>query len=252
VITIEGSEGVPLVFLHGWPDGPDLWDDLVRRFLPRRCVRVQLPAFPGSHARTGADFPDLVDTLEAELEQALGGQPVVFVGHDWGAVITYLFAVRHPDRLERVVTLDVGGHLAVSARDAPVFLGYQAWLIGAEALGRAFPRIGDAMARWMARQAGAPRPERIEARAGYPYRYAWRAMLRPRYRKSFVRRFEPRHPHLFLYGANKPFPFHSDAWEATLARRDDCEVLAVARADHWLMLRQPEVVYAAIAAFVEA
>ena len=105
------------------------------------------------------------------------------------------------------------------------------------------------MARWIARTAGAPEPEKITARCGWPYRYAWRAVLNRRYRKSFVRNFEPRHPLLFLYGTRKPFHFHSERWEQTLEARDDCRIQPI-DADHWLMLKRPDEVYASIAAFV--
>lgn len=249
-LTSEGEAGTPLVFLHGWPDDPSLWDDLISRFRPRRCLCVQLPAFPGSDRATGADFPVLVEALEACLREEVGEAKVIFVGHDWGAVLTYLFATRYPERLDRVVTLDVGGHLKIEPSYAAAFLGYQAWLIAAEAVGRVSRRSGDRMARWMAAQARAPHPERVGARAGYPYRFAWRAMIRRSYRKSLVRRFEPRHPHLFLYGTRKPFPFHSQWWEHLLDERPDCQVVAV-DADHWLMVGQPDVVFDAIAAFVE-
>ncbi|MCA9571181.1 MAG: hypothetical protein KC656_25250, partial [Myxococcales bacterium] len=158
-------------------------------------------------------------------------------------ILTYLFATRHPGRLERIVTLDVGGHLQPGLRHLPLFLGYQGWLIAAEALG------SDGMARWMAGQARAPHPERATARMGWPYRMAWRALLRRRYRKSLVRRFRPELPVLFLYGTRKPFMFHSRWWIEALEANPDCRVQAV-DAGHWLMLKRPEAVEAAIRAFV--
>lgn len=249
-VTTEGSGGVPLVFLHGWPDDPSLWDDLVARFVDaRQCLRVQLPAYPGSSFDRGDDFPALVHQLEARLQELVGDQKVIFVGHDWGAILTYLFVTHYPDRLERVVTLDVGGHMQPPLRWMPVYVGYQWWLIAAEQVGKASPGIGDAMARWMAKQAHAPHPEKITANSGWAYRYAWRAILRPKYRRSLVFRFKPKHPHLFVYGTRKPFHFHSDWWLKTLEERDDCVVVSVP-AGHWLMLKCHEEVFRAISDFV--
>lgn len=248
-VTHRGT-GTPLVFLHGWPDDPTLWDGLASRFESDHCcIRVQLPAFPGSDAERGADFPVLADQLEAQLASLLGDTRAVFAGHDWGAILTYLFAQRHPGRIERLVTLDVGGQIQPSVAEWPIFVGYQGWLIAAEAAGRFAPRLGDRMARWMAHRARAPHPERVTARMGYPYRYAWRAILIPGHRDSLARRFRPSHPLLFIYGTRKPFPFHSRSWIETLEADPDCEVVGV-DATHWVMLDREDEVAEAIAAFI--
>jgi pimeloyl-ACP methyl ester carboxylesterase len=46
-------------------------------------------------------------------------------------------------------------------------------------------------------------------------------------------------PMLFVFGARKPFMFHSDAWADKLAQKEGCKVVAF-NTDHWPMLRQPE------------
>ena len=249
----RGAPGPDLVFLHGWPDGPHLWDGLSQRLtVGGRRVFFTLPAFADSAATHGADLPELVARLHASLD-AIGCERVVLVAHDWGAVLGYLYEAAHPERVDRVVAFDVGGHFAPrTPRDALYVVAYQWWLIAAFFVGKLLPPLGDAMTRWMARQARAPRPDQARSRANYLYYWVWLSMLLPG-RRPALSRYRPTRPVLFLYGERKLFMLHSLRWERALPERGDgSKVVPVAKAGHWLMLDKPDEVAGVVEAWLGA
>ena len=244
------NPGRTVVFVHGWTGDARVWEPLSSALVARghRCIRVTLPAFPTSEHQRGADFPELVERLEATVASVVGTEPIVLIGHDWGAVVCYLYATLHRDRIERSVTLDVGGGIRPGVLDGFAFVAYQSWLIGALAIGRLVPPLGNGMSAAFARAAGAPRPSAIHARANYPYFYAWRALLHPRYKRSMVSFFKPTAPHLYLYGAAKPFQFHTEAWLEEVRKLG--QVVPIEGAGHWLMVDRPQPVQTAIEGFL--
>jgi len=107
---VEQGRGFPVVFLHGFPE---LW----------YSWRYQIPAL--AEAGFQAIAPDLRGYGEtdkpAELEaydihhlvgdmvgllDALRLQKAVIVGHDWGGVIVWQMALMHPERVERIISLN--------------------------------------------------------------------------------------------------------------------------------------------------
>jgi soluble epoxide hydrolase/lipid-phosphate phosphatase len=107
---VEQGRGFPVVFLHGFPE---LW----------YSWRYQIPAL--AEAGFQAIAPDLRGYGEtdkpAELEaydihhlvgdivgllDAVRLQKAVIVAHDWGGVIVWQIALMHPERVERVISLN--------------------------------------------------------------------------------------------------------------------------------------------------
>jgi pimeloyl-ACP methyl ester carboxylesterase len=253
------ARGRTLFFVHGWPDDHRVWEPQIEAFVGRHhCVRVTLPGYGDEDdAPRGFDFPELVDRLVASIEavcEERGEEQVVLVGHDWGAYLAYLVEQRCPQRIERLVTLDVGGHMRPTRlRDAALIAAYQLPLVATWLARRALPRVANRVSHTVASRVGAPlhhRARPVDARASYPYFYLWRGLTVPAYRDRLLRRCEPRCPTLYLYGKRKPVMFHSPRWLAMLEQRPDCAVVAL-DSDHWLTLSRPAEVNAAIARFVE-
>jgi len=98
----------PLVLLHGWPQHWYVW----RRVLPdlardRRCVMPDLRGLGWSDApRGGYEKQTLADDVLALLDALDVGQ-TEFVGHDWGGWVGFLIALRRPERLERLLALNI-------------------------------------------------------------------------------------------------------------------------------------------------
>ena len=100
--------GEPLVLLHGWPQHWWMW----RRVLPGlaerfRCIVPDLRGLGWSDAPpSGYEKATLAQDVLALLD-ALGLRKVRLMGHDWGGFVTTILAAKAPDRVERVIVLDV-------------------------------------------------------------------------------------------------------------------------------------------------
>src|SRR5688500_14761913 len=108
---LEAGAGPLALCLHGFPDSawtyrhllPALADAGFRAVAPfmRRAAPTSVPA-DGRYqtAALGLDACGLHEALG-------GGEDAVIVGHDWGAMATYVAANHEPDRWRRVVTMAV-------------------------------------------------------------------------------------------------------------------------------------------------
>ncbi|HEY1592004.1 MAG TPA: SDR family oxidoreductase [Solirubrobacteraceae bacterium] len=98
-------EGPPIVFVHGYPDTKEMWDQVLAQ-LPERfhLIAYDVRGAGASDRPRGAaayDFERLGDDLLAVLDACAPGQAVHLVGHDWGALQGWEFASqpRFADRL---------------------------------------------------------------------------------------------------------------------------------------------------------
>ena len=241
-----GPEDGPLViFVHGWPDDATLWRLQVAALKQKfRCVSVTLPNFGATADLSGGcDFAALVDKLARTIERAQAdAAPVALVTHDWGAYIGYMYEKKYPERVRKMVALDIGGHVKpASARDALMMAGYQWILIGCWVVGGIVPPLGNWLTRKFAALLRVPRLQagRVRSRCNYPYFYLWRGIVLPSARRKLLGYYKPACPVLFIYGGNKPLMFHSDRWLEILEKtsgRSEC----IAGGAHWFMETHPE------------
>jgi pimeloyl-ACP methyl ester carboxylesterase len=99
--------GRPVVFVHGYMMGAQLWREVGVR-LADRGLRCIAPTWPlGAHPqalRRGADRTiNGVAGIVADVLAALDLEDVVLVGNDTGGVVTQLVAVHYPERLGALV-----------------------------------------------------------------------------------------------------------------------------------------------------
>ncbi len=243
-VHIEGEGPRTILMLHGWPDTHHLWDAQVAHFKSRaRCVRFTLPGFDHAQASRPTPVASMCALLDAVVEAVSPQAPVTLMLHDWGCVFGYAFATRHPERVERVVGVDVGDaqsavfKQSLTAKAQWAIFSYQIWLAFAWALGPVSPALATGMTRRTARALRCPSPvQRMGWQMNYPYAMewfgslgGWRGVGDP-----------PTHcPVLYLYGLRKPFMFHSQPWLTALAAREGCAVQAI-DANHWVMLKAPQ------------
>ena len=159
----EAGSGPPLLLLHGWPQHWWCWRELIPTLSAEH--RVLAPdlrgwgwseAPPGNYAkRTFA--ADIVALLDAE-----GLERVKVIGHDWGGYTAFLLALEHPERVERLVALDIPPPWTPRPRlrhlGLPLLLSYQVLMatpgLGTGALTRsnsfirAIIRRGSRLRRW--------------------------------------------------------------------------------------------------------
>lgn len=97
--------------LHGFPE---CWRSWIHQFpaLSQQGYRVWAPDMRGygESSRPGrtADYSieQLVDDVSG-LIKASEADSVVLIGHDWGAIVAWFFAMRRPSELDRLVIMNV-------------------------------------------------------------------------------------------------------------------------------------------------
>jgi pimeloyl-ACP methyl ester carboxylesterase len=105
----EWGEGEPLLLLHGWPQHRGAWAHIAPRLAARRRVIApdlrglgRSPLAPDEDYRKHALLEDVLALLDDR-----GIQRCDVAGHDWGGWIAWLLAIEHPERVRRVVALDI-------------------------------------------------------------------------------------------------------------------------------------------------
>ena len=111
--VVQGGpkSGIPVILLHGFPE---TWRCWVRQLptLADAGIRVIAPDQRGYNL---SDKPKGIKSYHVEelvndivgLIDALGYEKVNLVGHDWGAIVAWMLAYKHPERLQRLGILNV-------------------------------------------------------------------------------------------------------------------------------------------------
>jgi Predicted hydrolases or acyltransferases (alpha/beta hydrolase superfamily) len=94
--------------LHGFPEFWWSWRHQIDALADRYTVVA--PDLRGYNETEkparGYELPVLVQDV-VELIQALGFQRACVAGHDWGGMIAWSLAIAHPDRVERLIALNM-------------------------------------------------------------------------------------------------------------------------------------------------
>jgi pimeloyl-ACP methyl ester carboxylesterase len=162
----EAGDGPPLVLVHGWPQHWWAWREVIPPLAERyRVIAPDLRGWGWSDAPPGDyDKPTFADDLLALLD-AEGLDRVTMVAHDWGGYAAFLLALSHPERLERLLALDIpppwGSRFHAGQLLLPVFASYQV-AISTPGLGRRLLESGVLVPRIM-RLGSGPGKEWTEA-----------------------------------------------------------------------------------------
>jgi esterase len=107
-----GGEGPPLVMLHGFTGHAHTWDYTARALSDQYRV---LALDQRGHGDSGwaplYGSRPMVGDLLAFLD-ALGLDRVTLMGLSMGGNVAYLFAAAHPERIERLIIVDIGPEIA--------------------------------------------------------------------------------------------------------------------------------------------
>ena len=118
-LAVEAAgSGSPVILLHGFPELAYSW----RHQLPAlagagfHAIAPDLRGYGASNKPTElADYGLLTLVQDViGLIDAFGYERAAVVGHDWGSIIAWTTAIMHPDRVSRLVSLNVPyrGHCA--------------------------------------------------------------------------------------------------------------------------------------------
>jgi pimeloyl-ACP methyl ester carboxylesterase len=153
----EAGAGPPLLLLHGWPQHWWSW----RKVIPElsRSYRVLAPDLRGfgwSEAPRGSYAKDIFARDILALLDAEGLDRVRMIGHDWGGFTALLLALGHPERIERLLALDIAPPWTQRSVPGPrqfalpLLASYQV-LLGSPVLGQRLLTSGTALVRTLIR-----------------------------------------------------------------------------------------------------
>ncbi|HEX2359392.1 MAG TPA: alpha/beta hydrolase [Solirubrobacterales bacterium] len=106
---VTRGEGKPIVFMHGFPQFWFLWRHQLADLGEDHAVFA-----PDMRGYNLSDRPaeiedyrmrNLLGDLRGLVEE-LGLAPLTLVGHDWGGIVSWAFALKHAEMLERLVIID--------------------------------------------------------------------------------------------------------------------------------------------------
>jgi pimeloyl-ACP methyl ester carboxylesterase len=267
VIQAGPANGTPVVMLHGFPE---FWRGWCKQIPPLAAAgyRVVVPDQRGynlsdapkevSAYRIDELVRDVVNLLDA-LERA----DCYLVGHDWGAAVAWAMAIAYPERVKKVVILNVP-HPAVMLdflRKRPSQM-LKSWYIGFFQI----PGLAERLLRlnnyaWATRAlTGSSRPGTFSDEDLIEYKQAWknsggfigminwyRAMVRNRQR--IPRHLRLQMPVRILWGKRDRFLSYEMA-EASADFCDRAEVTLFDDATHWVQHEEPEAMNKALLDFL--
>ncbi len=107
---LEAGKGPLVVCLHGFPDTPHTWDDLLPELAKAgyHAVAPYMRGYSPSSKPADGDYSTLALGEDVvALIGALGEERAIVVAHDWGALAAYMAANEHPEKIEKLVTVAI-------------------------------------------------------------------------------------------------------------------------------------------------
>lgn len=103
-----GGEGPTLVLLHGYPQTGQMWHKLSPTLMKRfNLIIPDLRGYGDSEkARSGFDKKTMAKDI-ACLASELGHETFFLMGHDRGARVAHRLALDFPERVEKLIILDI-------------------------------------------------------------------------------------------------------------------------------------------------
>ena len=102
-------DGEPVILLHGFPESHRTW----RHIVPE-LARDHFVLAPDQRGFGASDKPEGIENYRADrtvadilaLADAYNIDRFTLVGHDWGGAIAWAAALKHPDRIERLIIVN--------------------------------------------------------------------------------------------------------------------------------------------------
>jgi soluble epoxide hydrolase/lipid-phosphate phosphatase len=107
--------GIPLIFIHGWPDLAETWKHQLAHFSAQSAYRIIAPDMRGYGGSTAPKDKRAysLEVLVGEMvdfANQLGIKKAVWIGHDWGVGVVNALAAHHPELCIALAVLAVPYH----------------------------------------------------------------------------------------------------------------------------------------------
>ncbi|TPG64532.1 alpha/beta fold hydrolase [Hymenobacter nivis] len=250
---LDQGQGRPLVILHGLFGTLDNWQTLARRWAQDAGLRV-ISVDLRNHGRSFHNPDHSYDAMAADvgaLFDHLGlGPDATLMGHSMGGKVAMRFALGRPERLARLIVVDIAPNFSDMTHQDEVLAGLRAVNLAAitnrqeadAALGQHIRSVG-------VRQFLLKNLYRDENNA-----FAWRINLpvlagaMPAVGEEITG--EPfLKPALFVRGGKSDYITANDKLYVIPALFPNSEVATVPDAGHWLHAEKPDEVYELVRAF---
>ncbi|TMC81608.1 MAG: alpha/beta hydrolase [Chloroflexi bacterium] len=113
------AQGALAILLHGFPEGAESWSKQVETLANAGALAVapDLRGYGLSDAPGAVEAYAISNLVEdvAGMIKAFGRGSAHIAGHDWGAIVAWFFAGRHPEMTESLTALSVGHPAAMVA-----------------------------------------------------------------------------------------------------------------------------------------
>lgn len=106
------ADGIPLIFIHGWPDIAETWKHQLLHFSAQsnyRVIALDMRGYGDSSApsdKRGYSLEVLVSEL-VDFAAQLNIEKAVWIGHDWGSGVVSALAAHHPELFLGLVVMSV-------------------------------------------------------------------------------------------------------------------------------------------------
>ena len=232
-VHLTGDAKQTILMIHGWPDTYEVWDKQVNYFKDHySCATFTLPGFSkGNKQKYTLD--EIVFKIKTIADAVSPTSKIILMVHDWGCVFGYEYAMRYPEKIAKMVAIDVGDASSeefknsLSIKTKLMAFSYQfilalGWLIKS-----------DGIHKTMAKLLKVPSPiDTIHAGMGLPYAMRW---LNIAGGLSKLKPILPTFPFFYVYATQKPFYFHSEEWTKWLTENPHNQVQAF-DCSHWVMI----------------
>jgi pimeloyl-ACP methyl ester carboxylesterase len=229
---------VLLVFLHGYPDTLDLWNDIISKFQnDYLTLNISYPNFSEEEiSPLGSDHYEIVKRIHITITQynTKSNRPIIFITHDWGAFYGFMFDAHYPKFISDMVVMDIGPKHKITSE----IHSYQQSLILGYMIGGSLGQEITKDILWDEFKYAPKQLNKINGSWNYPYYFFCKNSFDI---GKIYAKYKPSCTVSFLYGKKKPAMFHSADWIKYLQNTPDCEAHAM-NTGHWIMTEEPEYV----------
>jgi haloacetate dehalogenase len=113
IALVQGGSGPPLLLIHGYPQTHAIWHKVAPRLAKQFTLVIPDLRGYGDSSKPPSDKEHLTYSKRAmaqdmvEVMRELGFERFQVAGHDRGGRVTYRLALDHPERVQRLATLDI-------------------------------------------------------------------------------------------------------------------------------------------------